>query len=168
MVLARLVRPTWGFVSIARLPEWIARLPADDPLLAAQAELVGAGERRAWGTSEFRRRAVGAGVRLIVGTGIDHVGQLCEMDLAGLPMGTEGADILDGMLCELGVFDRGPLRGTARRKRTGRLTPEELAATTGIPERFQVVTALYLATYASRLSDKYPTLRHKASAVAHF
>ena len=37
-----------------------------------------------------------------------------------------------------------------------------------IPERFREVTALYLATYETRISDVYVTRRHKVIALAHF
>jgi integrase len=78
-----------------------------------------------------------------------------------------GVDVLDTILCDLGVLARTPLRGHQRRMRGGRLTPAQLAARSRIPERFRQAHVLYLENYAERVSDVYATTRHKHNALEH-
>src|SRR5207249_1869886 len=121
-----------------------------------------------WGSATFRAAAVTNGTRLLMACGRDDLQELTDDDMRSLPPGIGGADILDMALCALGIFDRTPLRGTTRHRRTHRLTPAEMVAGSDIPAGFQSVTTLYLETYARRISDRYATLQHKLIAIGHF
>jgi len=168
LVTGRLVRPSWSMLSCARVTQWVGRLPDDDPLLAAHARLQETIAGLRWGGRNGRVMAGITGLRLLLVAGRDDLEALTEEDLRILPPGTKGADWLDLALCELGILGRGPVRGTVRRQTTERLTPAELVVASGIPERFKPVTALYLETYARRISDTYATLRHLLGSLIHF
>jgi integrase len=167
VVIARLVRPSLTLSDI-RLNQWVARLPADDPLLMARDTFVKTAESLEWGTPAFKGLALRSGLHLLLSRGYDGWDQLTEADLASLPLRTHGSDLLDAVLSRLGVIERGPLRGTTRRMRRERLSPTELAEAAEMPAWCKPVTALYLETYAVRLSDRYATLRHKVRALSHF
>ena len=79
-----------------------------------------------------------------------------------------GSDVLDAALCSLGVLGRTPLRGAARRMRSRRLTPAELAERSRIPERFRPAHVMYLEAYQDRISNVYATTRHKHNSLEHF
>ena len=74
-------------------------------------------------------------------------------------------DALDAVLCEAGILDRSPQRGSQRRLRGWRLSPAELVAGSEIPERFREVHRLYLEAYQQRISDVYATTRHKHNSL---
>ncbi|MGC2149206.1 MAG: site-specific integrase [Candidatus Acidiferrales bacterium] len=63
---------------------------------------------------------------------------------------------------------RTPKRGTTRKSRLERLSPDQMLRIAQVPEWFRAVTTLYLETYSTRISDTYSSLRHKAIALAHF
>lgn len=167
LVTARLVRPSWPFLTRTRTAQWVARLPADDPLMAAHHQLRDAMAALPFGTPTFHAIAINQGLRLLLHCGADELSALTETDLL-VPGRAKGADILDAALCQLGVFDRTPQRGATRRLTAGRHTPTALAGVAGVPEPFRELTGLYLEHYARRLSDNYATLQHKARALAHF
>ena len=167
MVISRLARPSLSMPKV-RLNQWVPRLPADDPLQAARAAFAKTAESLEWGTALSKSLALRTGLQLLLSRGYDAWDQLTEADVAALPFGASGADLLDAVLSRLGVFERGPLRGSTRRLRGERLTPTQLAEAADIPAWCKPVTALYLDTYAARFSDRYATLRHKAGSLAHF
>jgi integrase len=76
--------------------------------------------------------------------------------------------VLDVLLCQLGVLDRTPRTGIARRLTRPRHSPRDLAKIHGVPEPFTSTVSAYLDAYARRLSDNYSTLRHKAISLGHF
>jgi integrase len=165
---SRAVQPGWPVLSIARVSQWVAKLPADDPLLVSMHRLREVVDGLRWGSATFRAAAVTTGTRLLLACGRDDLDRLTDDDMRSLPPATGGADILDMALCSLGVFDRTPLRGTTRHRRTRRLSPAEMVAGSDIPAGFQPVSALYLETYARRISNRYATLQHKVTAIGHF
>jgi site-specific recombinase XerD len=167
LVTSRLVRPSWPFLTRSRTTQWIARLPLDDPLTAAHEQLVAATAALPFGTPAFAVNAHNRGLRLLLHHGLDDLSALAETDLLVAGRG-KGADVLDGALCHLGVFNRSPQRGTKRWSSVGRHEPADLAGVAGVPEPFRQVAGLYLEQYSRRLSDSYPTLQHKARALAHF
>jgi hypothetical protein len=67
-------------------------------------------------------------------------------------------------------FDPFSLRMSAYRvmMRTSRVNADELAARADIPQRFHAVTALYLDSYAQRVSDHHTTMRNRAAHLARF
>ena len=67
----------------------------------------------------------------------------------------------------MGVFTRTAQRGP-RRLRRGRHSVADLVAMAKIPERFRAATALYLETYATRITPLYASQRCKASALGYF
>lgn len=167
LVISRLVRPSWTFISSTRTTQWVARLPAEDPLTLAHRQLRTAADELTFGTAVFRSLAVNRGLRLLLLTGVDELTALTDADL--LTAGpSKGADLLDAMLCQLGALERTPRQGNTRRLTVERHSPAELAAVHGVPAPFTDVVGLYLEHYARRLSDKYATLRHKAGALGHF
>jgi integrase len=165
---SRAVQPGWPLLSTARVSQWVAKLPTDDPLLHSATRLRGAVDGLRWGSATFRTAAVTTGAKLLLASGRDDLEELIDEDMRSLPRGIGGADILDMALCALGILDRTPLRGTTRHGRTRRLSPAEMVAGSDIAADFQPVTAQYLETYARRISDRYATLQHKLTAIGHF
>jgi len=166
LVLCRAVRPGWELLSRARLSQWLAWLPTDDPLneqLAWLRERVG---EVAWAGDEIRRRGHLLGIRIVLHRGYISAREITDADLRAVPERVcRGMDALDAVLCEAGVLDRSPQRGSQRRLRTGRLTAGELVAGSDIPEGFREVHRLYLEAYQQRISDVYATTRHKHNAL---
>ncbi|OIQ80574.1 tyrosine recombinase XerD [mine drainage metagenome] len=167
LVTSRLVRPSWPFLTWTRTTQWVARLPLDDPMTSAHAQLVTATAALPFGTPMFAVNAVNRGLRALLHCGVDELSGLTEADLRAAGRG-KGADVLDAALCQLGVFTRTPQRGTLRWRSVGRREPADLAGVAGVPEPFRQVAGLYLEHYSRRLSDNYATLQHKARALAHF
>jgi hypothetical protein len=100
--------------------------------------------------------------------GYGELAEITDTDLQRIPAPDKGTDVLDAALCSLGVFGRTPQRGSSRKNRRGQKSIRELVDIADIPGRFQEVTALYLETYETRISDVYVTRRHKVIALAHF
>ena len=167
LVIGRFVRPSYAMLSPVRVNQWLDRLAEDDPLLEARRSLTETLASLGHLGAGAQQNAVVAGLRLLLVAGRDDLASLTEADVALLPA-VKGSDGLDLALCELGVLDRGPLRFGARRLRTPRLSPRELAGNAGVPGQFLEVTALYLEAYATRVSGAYSTLRGKAAGLAHF
>ena len=167
LVVSRLVCPSWELLTSTRVSQWVDRLPPEDPLSTAADQLRVAAQALRFGTSALRATAINMGLRLLLSKGLDELSALGEQDLL-VSRPTHGIDLLDAMLCNLGVFDRSPRNGTRRRRTTERHTPAELAKVHGVPEPFQEVVGLYLSTYSRRVSDAYRTLQGKARALAHF
>ena len=168
VVLTRTARPSWAFMKTGRVGQWLAHLPADDPLVTEAGVLAGAVDTLDWVSLPTREVAVALGVRLLLVAGHGRLGAITEHDLLGVPPCSKGQEALDAALCRLGILARTPKRGIARRLRVGRLSPAELVGQSDIPDRFREVTVLYLESYTSRIGDVYKTLRHKAGAMAHF
>jgi len=169
IVTARLVRPGWDLLATVRVSQWIARLPAENPMAQQAVLLEQTLATVSWVMPSRRAIAVNLGLRLLLAHGYDAVQQITEQDLHDVPRAVaQGGDVLDAVLCGLGVFTRTPQRGTSRHSRRERQTPAELVTICEVPERFHAVTTLYLETYAARISDVYATLQHKVRAIAHF
>ncbi len=116
-----------------------------------------------------RDQALKIGLRILMIAGHPDLDQITDEDLRCVPVTvSSGSDVLDAALCSLGVLDRTPLRGSARRMRGRRLTPAELAERSRIPKRFRPVHVLYLEAYQQRISDVYATTRHKHNSLEHF
>jgi len=166
-VLTRAARPGWGYMATGRIAQWLAHVPAEDPLIG-QAGLLRSGmDGCDWASERGKEVAVSLGIKILLVGGHPQIDAITDEDLAGVPSHTKGQDILDAALCRLGVLARTPKRGITRRLRVGRLSPGELVEQSDIPERFRPVTTLYLETYAARISNVYATLRHKQIALAH-
>ena len=168
LILARLVQPAWSVVSGFKMSEWARILPATDPIRQARATLERASESCVVGTPVMQAAAVDTATKLILVRGVDRIDSLTAQDLLVPPAGTKACDILDALLCQLGVLPRTPSQGTSRRRTVPRRTERELVKISGVPEPFAETVAVYLETYARRLSDVYATLRHKSRALAHF
>ncbi len=167
-VLTRSVTPSWEWLKNAYLMKWIAALPETDSLFQQNARLVRALDQVSWASDLGRDKAARSGLRLLLARGYQDLSEITDADLERIPSADRGTDILDAALCSLGVFGRTPQRGASRKNRRGQKSVEELAAVAGIPLRFREVTALYLATYETRISNVYVTRRHKVVALAHF
>jgi len=167
-VVTRHVRPSAKWISSMRLVDWIRCLPDGDPL-AQQSQVLGRTlQSIRWsGSKECKRVALMNGLRILLIRGYSALTEITEGDLSLLPYPT-GADVLDCALCALGVFVRTPRRAARRQQRRGQLTPSEIVVTAGIPKPFRLVTALYLETYATRVSSAYSTRRNKAQTLGHF
>jgi len=166
LVLCRAVRPGWELLTRARLSQWLAWLPADDGL---NVELLWLQERIGavtWAGDEVRRRGHLLGVRIMLRRGYTSAREITDSDLRAVPDRVcRGIDALDAVLCDAGVLERSPRRGSQRRLRTGRLTAAELVAASAVPERFAEVHRLYLEAYQQRISDVYATTRHKHNSL---
>src|SRR5215216_6684886 len=166
LVLVRAVRPGWELLSRARLSQWLAWLPADDPLKRELAWLRDRVGRIEWEGEEGRRRGHLLGLRIMLHRGFTSAREITDADLRAVPDRLyRGMDALDAALCEAEVLRRSPQRGSQRRLRTGRLTPAELVAGSQIPERFREVHQRYLEAYQQRISDVYATTRHKHNSL---
>ena len=166
LVLSRAVCPGWELLSRARLSQWLAWLPVDDPLARELAWLRDRAGRIEWESEEGRRRGHLLGLRIVLHRGYTSAREITDADLRAVPDRLyRGMDALDAALCEAGVLRRSPQRGSQRRLRTGRLTPAELVAGSQIPERFREVHQRYLEAYQQRISDVYATTRHKHNSL---
>ena len=162
----RAVCPGWELLSRARLSQWLAWLPVDDPLARELAWLRDRAGRIEWESEEGRRRGHLLGLRIVLHRGYTSAREITDADLRAVPDRLyRGMDALDAALCEAGVLRRSPQRGSQRRLRTGRLTPAELIAGSQIPERFREVHQRYLEAYQQRISDVYATTRHKHNSL---
>lgn len=168
LVISRLVRPQWATIATVRIGDWTRLLPADDPVIEARRRLAEAAGSCSIGSPKSYEIAINMATRLMLTQAADRLDDLSEDDLLIPPSGMKGGDVLDVLLCQLGVFDRTPRSGTARRRTAPRHSERELAVVAGVPEPFVEVVGLYLETYARRLSDSYTTLRAKAVALSHF
>lgn len=167
LIVGRMVRPSWEFISRVQVEPWIRRLPADDPLAVTHRRLTEVWSRTAWATPKGARQGTCAGMRLMLASGYDHLEQLRDADLDALPMRAPGLDMLDVALCELGVFDRSPKRGTTRRKARPPHTIDALVHRS-VPDRFEAVTVAYITAYSQRVSSNYGTIRSKVRSLAYF
>jgi integrase len=162
LVLGRAIRPGWELLSRARLSQWLAWLPASDPLereLAWPRDRVG---RIEWESAEGRRRGHLLGLRIMLRHGYTSPREITDADLRAVPDRVyRGMDALDAAMCEAGVLRR----SSQRRLRRRRLTPAELVAGSQIPERFREVHERYLEAYQQRISDVYATTRHKHNSL---
>lgn len=169
LVVSRVVCPGWSFLAGARVTDWFRRIPLDDPLKPELDRLRGAIDNLAWMSARRRDIAYRLGIMILLRHGYGRLGQIRDADLQGVPSpSSKGMDALDVALCNLGVFDRTPQRGSTRRHRKKRQSIEELVAAADMPERFKPVTTLYLEAYSRRISSVYATLRHKLIALARF
>jgi integrase len=169
LVLSRAIRPGWLLLSRARLSQWLGWLPAGHPLPAVLEDLKRRVATVEWSVGfEPQRRAALLGLRLVLAGGYQSIGEITDEDLKAVPVDVaRGLDLLDAVLCETGGLGRTPQRGAARRLRGTRHTPAELVAASRIPEQFRAAHQLYLETYQQRISDVYPTTRHKHNALEH-
>jgi integrase len=107
-------------------------------------------------------------LRLVLAGGHRSIREITDEELRAVPVtAATGIDLLDAVLCQVGALGRTPQRGAQRRMRGRRLSPAELVAASRIPERFRAAHQLYLETYQQRISDVYPTTRHKHNALEH-
>lgn len=167
-VMTRLIVPSWEWAGKVYLMNWIITLPETDILFQQHDRLGRALDKVSWASKHSRHKAARSGLRLMLARGYRDLSEIVDADLERLPSHEKGTDVLDAALCSLGVFDRTPQRGSSRKNRRGQKSVHELVEISDIPERFREVTALYLATYETRISDVYLTRRHKVIALAHF
>jgi len=168
IVITRLVTPSWEWTKDVHLMKWVIRLPDTDSLFQQYDQLVRALDKVSWASTLSRHKAARSALRLMLVQGYQELAGITDADLERIPADARGADVLDVALCSLGVFDRTPQRGSSRKNRRGQKSIRELVEISDIPEPFQEVTALYLATYETRISNVYVTRRHKVIALAHF
>ena len=168
VVMARLVLPSWEWLSKVHLSRWVARLPEGEPFLQQHDWLAKAVGTISWAGPGGRHRAISTGLRILLVRGYSSLTEIVEQDLTAIPAASLGADVLDAALCSMGVFTRTPQRALTRRNRRARHTITDLVAMARIPEHFRSVTILYLETYGTRISDLYTTQRQKVIALGHF
>ncbi len=168
LVMARLVAPSWEWTCHVHLMKWIVRLAETDPLFQQYELLRNAVNELSWAADISRIKAIRNGLRILLTHGYRSLKEITDADLSNIPADARGVDTLDRALCSLGVFTRTPKRGSTRKSRLERLSPDEMLRIAKVPERFRAVTTRYLETYATRISDTYTSLRHKAIALAHF
>lgn len=166
LVVSRLVTPSWTFLAGVPIPKWVNGAVAGDPLLDARQQLSLASSQITFGGNVRRAAAVNSILRVMLTNRLDHIDEITEEMVA--EGAVFGGDCRDAILCQAGVFDRSPRSGARRLLSTARHAPADMPAVYGVPEPFTAVCATYLQTYALRMSDVYPTLQHKAKALAHF
>jgi len=169
LMISQAARPSWPFLECTYTRAWVKRLPPEAPLQTAAARLTPALEDVAWATMALRDKALKNALRMMMVGGYSTLDQITDRDLRAVPVTVgSGSDVLDAALCSLGVLGRTPLRGAARRMRSRRLTPAELAERSRIPERFRPAYVMYLEAYQERISNVYATTRHKHNSLEHF
>lgn len=167
LVLGRFVQPTWPFIASARIPQWIAPLPDDDPLSQMWSRLTATCEQIGWASPQGRRRATITALRLMIHRDYDRLAQLTDTDLRIPERGANGTDILDAALCGLGIFERSPRRGTTRHHARPPRTIADLVDAR-VPQPFRSVTEDYMTAYSQRISNNYSTIRTKIRSLAYF
>ena len=168
IVMARLVCPSWEWLSKVHLSRWVARLPEGDPLLEQRDRLAETVGTISWVGALGRHHAISNGLRILLVRGYGSLTEITEQDLTAIPVKCWGTDVLDAALCSMGVFSRTSQRGPTRRNRRGRRTIAELVDMAHIPEPFRPITILYLETYSTRISEIYSTQRQKVIGLGHF
>ena len=168
LVISRLVTPRWETIAPVRIGDWTRLLPEDDPLIQSATRLQDAARTCTIGSPDARAGAQQLATKLMLVRGLDRLEDFSGDDLLIAPLGRKGKNVLDVLLCDLGAFERTPRTGSQRYRSMPRHTERQLATVHGVPEPFTEAVAAYLETYARRISDRYPTLRHKAGALAHF
>jgi len=117
LVLARAIRPGWLLLPRARLSQWLGWLPAGHPL----PDVLGDLQRRVAGVewsvgAEPQRRAALLGLRLVLAGGYESIREITDEDLKTVPVESAlGINLVDAVLCDLGVLGRTPQRGAQRR-----------------------------------------------------
>jgi hypothetical protein len=167
-VMTRLIVPSWEWTRDVYLLNWIVTLPETDSHFRQHDRLVRALDKVSWASEHSRHKVARSSLRLMLARGYQELTEITDADLERMPSDDRGADVLDAALCSLGVFDRTPQRGSSRKNCRGQKSVHELVEIADIPERFREVTALYLATYETRISDVYVARRHKVIALARF
>src|SRR5258708_911185 len=168
-VTARLVQPGWGFLCTTYTATWIECLSEDDPLVHQTHLLEQTLNALTWAKPQRRLQALNAGLRLLLAHGYESLEHITEQDLLNMPPAAQsGSDVLDAALCSLGILSRTPQRAISRHTRQARRCPTEMVAAVEMPEHFRPITALYLETFARRISAVYGTLQHKVRALARF
>ena len=168
-VTTRLVRPGWDFLCTTYTTTWVRHLPEDDPLVQQGKLLMQTLQTLSWTKPDRRLHAVNTALRLLLVHGYESLTQITEQDLLDIPLAAQsGSDVLDAGLCALGIFSRTPQRAASRHTRQARRSPTEMVAAVEMPEQFRPITALYLETFARRISAVYGTLQHKVRALARF
>ena len=167
LVMGRFIRPSWALVASARVEPWVLALSPGDSLRVARERLVTACNRITWATPNGQERAIRTGLRILLARDYEALSEVRDDDLRLPARGANGTDVLDAALCDLGVFNRSPRRGTTRHKaRPPRTIPELIDAR--IVEPFQSVTTLYMTAYGQRISSNYSTIRTKIRSLAYF
>ena len=135
---------------------WVRHLPEDDPLVQQAKLLMQTLQTLSWTKPDRRLHAVNTALRLLLVHGYESLTQITEQDLLAIPLVAQsGSDVLDAGLCALGSFSRTPQRAASRHTRQARRSPTELVAAVQMPEQFRPITALYLETFARRISAVY-------------
>jgi len=168
IVMARRAIPTWTWLAGVPFQRWIARLPTSHAWRHAHDRLRHEVASIPWSSRCSQDKAVSVGLRVLIARGYSTLEEITDSNMAQIPAGTRGQDVLDVALCRLGILERTPQRGTSRRSRRPRRTVAELIAMSDVPAPFRALTLLYLETYATRVSQVYVTLRHKLIALGHF
>jgi hypothetical protein len=144
LVLTRRVTPTWDWLADLPVQRWISVLPTSDPWRHAQDRFQSAVALIAWASRCAQEKAVVVGLRMLITRGYARLEQITDHDLAHIPSGARGQDVLDAALCGLGILRRTPQRGTTRRSRRRRATVAESVAMADLAEPFRALTLLYL------------------------
>jgi integrase len=166
-VLTQAVQPGWEFMSTGRISQWSQRLPCDHFLRRASDQLDTMLGEVGWVRAGARMDARWLGLRLLLVHGITKVEELTDAHLR-ITGRVKGMDALDASLCNIGVLDRAPMRGSTRWSRRRQLSPAEIVDIARVPERFRVVTVQYLEEYRVRIAPVYTTMRAKGIALGHW
>lgn len=154
LVTSRTVTASWPLLDGAPVAVWARALPDDDPVSVAYTRLRSASSSVTWAAPISRDRSVACGVRVLLRHGYDTLESITENDLNDGPYGPTGVDLLDAWLCELGIFDRSPQRGTTRRFAEQPRTVEYYAGL--VPEVFRPVVIAYVHAYRARSASSTP------------
>jgi hypothetical protein len=128
IVLARRVIPTWAWLAGVPFQRWIARLPTSHEWRQAHDCLRREAASIPWSSRCSQDKAVSVGLRVLIARGYGALDEITDENMAHIPSGTRGQDVLDVALCRLGILARTPQRGTSRaqpaapshHRRTGR------------------------------------------------
>lgn len=175
LVLGRFILPGWVSLYRLRISEVMKRIPETSALKQQYHLLKQSVDALRWAKYPKKRGlAVDRGIKVMLVRGYDRLAEIQEADLfndsRSEPFGYlgVGSDILDGALCQLGVFDRTPRRNSSRRLRQRQLTIPELVAKADIAPPFDQLTQHYLETAAIRLNWTQGHLQNMCQSITTF
>ena len=175
LVLGRFILPGWISLYRLRINDVMKKIPETCSLKQQYYLLKQSVDGLGWAKNPTKRGlAVDRGIKVMLVRGYESLTEIQEADLfndsRSEPFGYlgVGSDILDGALCQLGVFERTPRRNSSRRLRQRKLTIPELVTKANILPPFDQLTQHYLETAVVRLNWTHGHVGNMCQSIAAF